>query len=105
AMHNKGFTPWTNYVLRRNRTRFGESPGVVGIHAFDSMDSPLHQRENIDPEKSWYDPDINSIATDMFSSVTYEKYTGVNRVLIKNLLNDQGFRQMIEKNSLNPVRT
>lgn len=96
---------YANYVSRIARSADKEQVKTWGVAAFNAMQPVLKPRTTIDSLKQWWDSDIMAIADASFEQMTYEKHTGVQRTLIKELMNTQTFVAGIDENVRNPVRT
>jgi hypothetical protein len=63
----------------------------------DSMSDVLHDRKGFDPTKSYPETSIRAIAEKQAKSSAYEKHTGVERYLFRQLMSDPSFTNILDE--------
>ena len=61
----------------------------------DSMSDVLHDRKGFDPTKAYPETSIRAITESQAKSSTYEKHTGVERYLFRQLMSDPAFTNLL----------
>ena len=106
---NRPLEEWVNYTHSSVKTEgsdFKEDRERGGVASFNSMEPPLQLRKGLGTEtdstgasraKGYYETDILKLGGDFFDSATYEKHTGIERMLLKGLMTNPNFTDRLEK--------
>jgi hypothetical protein len=101
---NRQLEEWENYNHQKILSDMPDNT-ISGLAAFNSMEPPLQIREGLGTEtgsngasraKGYYETDILTLGDDFFHMATYEKHTGVQRQMLKQLLDNANFTDMLE---------
>lgn len=79
---SSGLQDWVNYVHDANVSPSEEISESNIQKAFTSMADVIHDRKGLDPETSFPELDIRSIAEHVNKSASYEKHTGIERYIL-----------------------
>lgn len=102
---NRLLSEYTNYVKTSQRKGPTEERPMGGALAFDNMQSVVMERKGLSHDgttpnsrvNGYYETSILQLMNTFLDEASYEKHTGVERTMIRQLLNDNRFTDNLEE--------